>query len=46
MTELRIDLQQKMGIPAISRAGAHELLREKDILRVRELFDRKDEIPG
>ena len=44
MTELRVDLQQKMGTPAISRAGAHERLREKDILRVRKLFDRKDEI--
>jgi allantoin racemase len=38
MTELRVDLHQKMGIPAISRAGAHELLKEKDVLRVRTLF--------
>ena len=38
MTELRVDLQKKLGTPAISRAGAHELLKEKDILRVRKLF--------
>ncbi len=38
MTELRVDLHKKLGIPAVSRAGAHELLQEKDILRVRGLF--------
>jgi len=38
MTELRIDLHKKLGIPAVSRAGAHELLKEKDVLRVRGLF--------
>jgi allantoin racemase len=38
MTELRVDLHKKFNIPAISRAGAHELLEEKDVLRVRTLF--------
>lgn len=40
MTELRVDLQKKAGIPAVSRVGAHEMLKEKDIHRVRTLFNR------
>jgi len=40
MTELRVDLHQKLGMPPVSRAGSHEMLREKDILRVRGLFGR------
>ena len=38
MAELRVDLHKKLGVPSISRAGAHKLLREKDIVRVRKLF--------
>ncbi len=38
MAELRADLHKKLGMPPVSRVGAHELLREKDILRVRKLF--------
>jgi len=38
MLELRVDLHKKRDVPTISRAGAHELLPEKDILRIRTLF--------
>jgi allantoin racemase len=39
MTELRVDLQKKAAIPPISRAGAHERLKDKDVARVRKLFN-------
>jgi allantoin racemase len=38
MAELRVDLQKKLGMPPVSRVGSHELLPEKDIVRVRKLF--------
>jgi len=41
MAELRADLHKKLGMPPVSRVGAHELLRQKDIFRVRVLFDRE-----
>ncbi|MBI5605164.1 MAG: hydantoin racemase [Deltaproteobacteria bacterium] len=41
MTELRVDLQKKAGLPPVSRVGAHEMLKEKDIRRVRSLFNMK-----
>jgi allantoin racemase len=41
MAEIRADLHQKLGMPPISRIGSHEMLREKDILRVRALFNMK-----
>ena len=41
MAELRADLHGKLGMPPVSRIGAHELLRQKDIFRVRVLFDRE-----
>jgi allantoin racemase len=36
--ELRADLQQRMGIPAVSRAGWYASFSEKDRDRVNELF--------
>lgn len=41
MAELRADLHKKLGMPPVSRIGAHELLRQKDIFRVRVVFDRE-----
>ncbi len=38
MAELRADMHKKLGMPPVSRVGAHELLRPKDIDRVRALF--------
>jgi allantoin racemase len=40
MAELRADLHKKIGMPPVSRVGSHEMLKEKDILRVRSLFNR------
>ena len=41
MAELRADLHKKLGMPPVSRVGAHELLRPKDISRVRTLFGQE-----
>ena len=41
MAELRADLHKKLGMPPVSRVGAHELLRPKDISRVRGLFGQE-----
>lgn len=41
MAELRTDLHKKLGMPPVSRVGAHELLRPKDIARVRSLFGQE-----
>jgi|Deesub1362A_J573_1020465.scaffolds.fasta_scaffold00547_4 Asp/Glu/hydantoin racemase len=38
MAELRVELKKKFGIPAVSRAHTHRLLREKDIERVMNIF--------
>jgi len=41
MAELRADLNKKLGMPPVSRVGAHELLRPKDISRVRALYGQE-----
>ncbi len=36
--ETRVDLVKKLKFPPVSRVGAHELIKEEDILRVNKLF--------
>jgi allantoin racemase len=38
MLEMRVDMVKHLNIPSISRVGAHELVKEEDIVRVNKLF--------